>query len=62
MFYLENTIGHILYLYFSLAGGKKKEAVEVEADPDEPPPALEVDVTIRMHRWLSTKESIDVEE
>jgi len=42
--------------------GKKKELQEVEADPLEPPPPLEVDVTIRMHRWNSTGDSVIAEE
>lgn len=49
-------------LFFLIPGGKKKETVEQEPDPDEPPPALEVDIKIKMHRWSSTKESMEAEE
>lgn len=45
----------VIFIYHCL--GKKKELVEVEADPDEPQPPLEVDVKVRMHQWASTADS-----
>ncbi|XP_067948682.1 leucine-rich repeat-containing protein 43-like [Watersipora subatra] len=42
--------------------GKKKDAPEVEADPNEPPPPLEIDIKIRIHRWASVAESVENEE
>jgi len=40
----------------------KKKETEVEPDVVEPPPPLEIEISIQLHKWATTNESLQAEE